>query len=137
MGSGFRPRKIFRYSKSRPINIDNKEIRIHPKSVTKFKDKIRAITSRSNAMSMEARYTKLKQIIVGWVNYFKIANMGSLAQKLDEWIRRRLRVCYWKQWKKIKTKHDNLIKQGIDDYKAWEFANTRKPYVCRTARAVV
>lgn len=104
------------------------EIRVHPKSIAKFKDKIREVTSRSNAMSMEARYTKLKQIIISWVNYFKIANMRSIAQKLDEWIRRRLRMYYWKQWKKIKTKHDNLIKLGIDDYKAWEFANTRKSY---------
>jgi len=104
------------------------EIRIHPKSIAKFKDKIRVITSRSNAMSMETRYVKLKQTIVGWVNYFKIANMGNVAQKLDEWIRRRIRMCYWKQWKKIKTKHDNLTKLGIENNKAWEFANTRKSY---------
>ena len=68
------------------------EIRVHPKSVVKFKNKIRAITSRSNAMSMENRYIKLKQTIVGWVNYFKIANMGKIAQQLDEWIRRRIRM---------------------------------------------
>lgn len=104
------------------------EIRVHPKSVAKFKDKIRVITSRSNAMSMETRYLKLKQIIVGWVNYFKIANMSKIVQKLDEWIRRRIRMCYWKQWKKIKTKHDNLVKLGIENCKAWEFANTRKSY---------
>ena len=104
------------------------EIRIHPKSVAKFKDKIRKITSRSNAKSMETRYTKLEQVIRGWVNYFKIANIGKIVQKLDEWIRRRIRMCYWKQWKKIKTKYDNLVKLGIEDYKAWEYANTRKSY---------
>lgn len=104
------------------------EIRIHPKSVVKFKGKIRAITSRSNAMSMETRYKKLKEVIVGWVNYFKIANMRKITQKLDEWIRRRIRMCYWKQWKKIKTKHDNLVKLGIENHRAWEFANTRKSY---------
>ena len=104
------------------------EIRIHPKSIAKFKDKIRVITSRSNAMSMEIRYIKLKQTIVGWVNYFKVANMRKITRQLDEWIRRRIRMCYWKQWKKTKTKHDNLIKLGIDTYKAWEFANTRKSY---------
>ena len=104
------------------------EIRIHPKSVAKFKDKMRIITSRSNAMSMETRFLKLRQVIRGWVNYFKIANMKSIAQKLDEWIRRRIRMCYWKQWKKIKTKHDNLVKLGIENCKAWEFANTRKAY---------
>lgn len=104
------------------------EIRIHPKSIAKFKDKIREITSRSNAMSMEVRYKKLKQVIRGWVNYFKIANMGKIVQKLDKWIRRRIRMCYWKQWKKIKTKHDNLVKLGIENHEAWKFANTRKSY---------
>ena len=104
------------------------EIRIHPKSIEKFKDKIREITSRSNAKSMETRFLKLKQVIRGWANYFKIANMKKIAQKLDEWIRRRIRMCYWKQWKKIKTKYDNLVRLGIEHDKAWQFANTRKSY---------
>ena len=104
------------------------EIRIHPKSIEKFKDKIREITSRSNAMSMETRFLKLKQVIRGWVNYFKIANMKRIAEKLDEWIRRRIRMCYWKQWKKIKTKYENLVRLGIEKDKAWQFANTRKSY---------
>lgn len=104
------------------------EIRVHPQSIAKFKDKIREITSRSNAMSMETRYIRLKQVIRGWVNYFKIANMGKIAQTLDKWIRRRIRMCYWKQWKKIKTKHDNLVRLGIENNKAWEYANTRKSY---------
>ena len=104
------------------------EIRVHPKSIVKFKDRIRDITSRKNAMSMKTRYIKLKQIIVGWVNYFKIANMKKIVRELDEWIRRRIRMCYWKQWKKVKTKHDNLVKLGIESNKAWRYANTRKSY---------
>ena len=54
--------------------------------------------------------------------------MKSTLISLDEWLRRRLRLCYWKQWKKIKTKHDNLVKLGLDSFKAWEYANTRKGY---------
>lgn len=104
------------------------EIRVHPKSIAKFKDKIRGITSRSNAMSMETRYMRLKQVIRGWVNYFKIANMEKIAQRLDKWIRRRIRMCYWKQWKKIKTKYENLMRLGIESLRAWEYANTRKSY---------
>ena len=103
-------------------------IRIHPKSVKKFKQKLKEITGRSNAMSMARRMLKLKQLVTGWVNYFGIADMKELAQSLDEWLRRRIRMCYWKQWKKIKTKHDNLVKLGIDNFRAWEFANTRKSY---------
>ena len=104
------------------------EIRIDPKSVAKFKDKIRAITSRSSSISMENRYNRLKQITIGWVNYFKIANMVKVAQKLDKWIRRRIRMCYWKQWKKTKTKYENLKKLGIKDDMAWSCTNTRKGY---------
>lgn len=103
-------------------------IRIHPKPVKKFKQKLKEITGRSIAMSMEERLLKLKQAITGWVTYFGIADMGKLVKSLDEWLRRRIRMCYWKQWKKIKTKHDNLVKLGTGNYKAWEYANTRKGY---------
>lgn len=103
-------------------------IRVHQNSVKKLKCKLKEITGRSNAMSMEIRAIKLRQVIVGWVNYFKLADMKSTLKTLDEWLRRRIRLCYWKQWKRIKTKHDNLKKLGINEYKAWEYANTRKSY---------
>lgn len=103
-------------------------IRIHPKSIKRVKETIKSITSRSNGWSMEYRYLKLRQVITGWVGYFRLADMKGIARKLDEWTRRRIRMCYWKQWKKIKTKHDNLVKLGIENSKAWEFANTRKGY---------
>jgi len=103
-------------------------IRVHENSLKKLKAKLKEVTGRSNAMSMELRSIKLSQIIVGWVNYFKLADMKSTLKTLDEWLRRRIRLCYWKQWKKIKTRHDNLKKLGIDEYKAWEYANTRKGY---------
>jgi RNA-directed DNA polymerase len=77
---------------------------------------------------MEERVQRLKQVICGWVNYFGIADMKKLASKMDEWLRRRIRMCYWKQWKKIVTKHNNLIQLGLNDSKAWEYANTRKSY---------
>jgi RNA-directed DNA polymerase len=103
-------------------------IRVHSKPVKRFKKRLKEITDRSNAMSMTQRKLKLKQAITGWVNYFGIADMKWLAKSLDEWLRRRIRMCFWKQWKRIKTRHDNLVKLGIGNYKAWEFANTRKSY---------
>jgi len=75
-------------------------IRVHPKPVEKLKRKLKDMTGRSNAMSMGKRMLKLKQAITGWVNYFKIADMGRLAKTLDEWLRRRIRMCLWKQWKR-------------------------------------
>lgn len=103
-------------------------IRVHEKPLKKFKAKLKELTSRSNAMNMEYRFLKLKQAIVGWVNYFAIADMRNILKTLDEWLRRRIRMCFWKQWKKIKTKHDNLVRLGIPNNKAWEYANTRKGY---------
>jgi len=99
-------------------------IRVHPNYVNRLKE----ITGRSNAMSMEFRVIKLRQVIVGWVNYFKLADMKRTLKTLDEWLRRRIRLCYWKQWKRFKTKHDNLKRLDINEYKAWEYANTRKGY---------
>ncbi len=103
-------------------------IRVHDKSIEKLKATLKKVTERSNAMSMEYRAIKLRQIIVGWINYFKLADLKSALRSLDEWLRRRLRLCYWKQWKKIKTKFDNLRSLGIEVWKAWEYANTRKGY---------
>ena len=101
---------------------------IHAKCIKRFKEEIRAITLRSNGRSMEWRKERLNWLMIGWVNYFRIADMKNIASDLDGWIRRRIRMCHWKQWKKIKTKHDNLVRLGLNQWKAWEFANSRKGY---------
>jgi hypothetical protein len=103
-------------------------LRIHPKSCTKMKQRIRAITSRSNGKGDAWRKETCGYFIRGWVNYFKLADMKSLLEQIDAWYRRRLRMVIWKQWKRIKTKFRNLMKLGIIKSKAWEFANTRKGY---------
>jgi group II intron reverse transcriptase/maturase len=103
-------------------------IRPHSKSIKKFKDKIRELTSRKQARSVEMILKRLKRYTVGWLGYYSIADMESNIKRLNEWIRRRIRQIYWKQWKKIKTKHDNLVKLGIDNENAWKWANSRKAY---------
>ena len=103
-------------------------LRIHPKSMQKMRSKIRVLTSRSNGLGNERRKKELSQYIIGWVHYFKLADMESLLAKVDEWYRRRLRMVIWKQWKRIGTKVVNLVKLGVKKSKAWEWANTRKGY---------
>jgi RNA-directed DNA polymerase len=107
---------------------DRANIRIHQKSYKRFMDRIRDITNRNKGISMNFRIKKLNQYTIGWINYFAVAKAGSKITKIESWIRRRLRACIWKQWKKIKTKGVNLMKLGIPEYKAWQFANTRKGY---------
>ena len=77
---------------------------------------------------MAFRYWKLRQLITGWVSYFGLADMQKKCRELDQWTRRRIRMCYWKQWKKTKTRQDNLVKLGIDNFLAGIYANTRKGY---------
>lgn len=104
------------------------KVRIHPKSITRMKSKIKEMTARSNGMGNEARARKLRSYIMGWINYFKIADMKNLLLATDEWLRRRIRMIYWKQWKKVRTRYKMLQTFGIDKQKAWEYANTRKGY---------
>ena len=103
-------------------------IRVHAKSLNRLRAKLKDLTQRSTGISMESRIEKLNQTIQGWVNYYKLADMGKHCQTTDEGVRRRLRMCYWKQWKKIGTRHDNLVRLGVPNFKAWEYANTRKSY---------
>jgi len=103
-------------------------VRVHPKAIEKLKKNIKEVTSRSNGKSLEWRLLKLKQKLQGWINYFRIADMKTLAKELDQWLRRRIRLCIWKQWKRVRTRFAELKKRGISKEKAWEFANTRKGY---------
>ena len=64
----------------------------------------------------------------GWVGYYHLANMKRFLLVTDEWLRRRIRMCIWKAWKKVKTRMANLIRCGINIYQAYEWGNTRKGY---------
>ena len=103
-------------------------IRPHGKSVKRFKDKIRELTSRKQARSVEMILKRIKVYTTGWLGYYSIADMETLMKRCNEWIRRRIRQIYWKQWKKVSARFDNLKKLGINKYKAWEWANSRKGY---------
>ena len=103
-------------------------LRVHPQSIRKLKDKIRQITGRSNGMGIQKRKERLMQIVRGWVNYFKLADMKRILKPLDEWMRSRIRMVIWKRWKKVKTRFTNLRKLGLDEERARRWANTRKGY---------
>ena len=100
----------------------------HIKSVQKFKAKLCDILIRSRSVSLDERLLKLKQLIYGWVNYFRIADMKILMRETDQLVRRKLRVVIWKQWKKIKRRYSNLRKLGITHRDAYVTANSRRGY---------
>lgn len=106
----------------------NAQITVHIKSKEKMKKRIREITKRNRSISRKELAEELKLFIRGWVNYYRIAMMTAFLKHIDEWMRRRIRMIYWKRWKLVRTKFRNLIKLGINKQKAWEWANTRKSY---------
>ena len=111
-------------------------LRVHPKSIRKFKDKIREVTGRSNGMGIEERRERLNQIVRSWFNYFKLADAKGLLARLDEWIRSRIRMLTWKRWKRVQTRFANLKRAGILAEQAWQWANTRRGY-WRTAHSPI
>ncbi len=90
-----------------------KYLRWHPKALAKFKHEVRRLTGRSWGVSMETKIRELSVYLRGWINYFGIANQYQQCVDLDHWIRRRIRMCYWKQWRKPRTKIRNLIHLGV------------------------
>lgn len=88
-------------------------IRLAPNTLLKFKQKVRRLTNRNGGVSMKYQIFKLSQYLRGWINYFGIANAYQLFMDLDDWIRRRVRMAYWRQWRKPRTKVRNLMKRGV------------------------
>ena len=88
-------------------------IQVQSKSLEIFKQRIRRLTNRNWGVSMRYQLFKTSQYIRGWINYFGIAKGYQLCCDLDHWIRRRIRMAYWRQWRKPRTKVRNLMKRGV------------------------
>jgi RNA-directed DNA polymerase len=104
------------------------QVRPHPVSVQKFQRKLRHLTKRNWSISLDYRIVKLKQVIVGWVNYFRIANMKTAMTRIDEKLRSRIRVIIWKQWKIPRKQIKSLIQLGIPEEEAKGLTYCRKGY---------
>ena len=93
-----------------PLDMDSTKARkdsgceVHRKTKDKMKAKDKELTSRRNIQSYEEWKKKLKQFIVGWINYYKLADMGNLLKNTDEWMRRRIRYGILETLEKSKNK---------------------------------
>jgi RNA-directed DNA polymerase len=102
------------------------KIRWSDKAFREFKRRVKRLTGRSWFVSMEYRYQKLSQYIRGWMNYFGISEYYRPIPEIDHWLRRRLRMCYWKQWRRSRTKIRNLRKLGTSLKAALDVGLSRK-----------
>jgi len=90
-----------------------KKIRWSESSFREFHYQLKQLTRRSWGVSMEYRFGKLSQYIRGWMNYYGISQYYRPIQSIDEWLRRRIRMCYWKQWRYPRTKVRKLMDLGV------------------------
>ncbi|WP_256680689.1 reverse transcriptase domain-containing protein [Bacillus thuringiensis] len=100
----------------------------HPISVQKLQRKLRQLTKRNWSVPLDYRILKLKQVIFGWVNYFRITNMKGVMKQVDKKLRSRIRVIIWKQWKIPKKQIKSLVQLGIPEEEAKGLTYCRKGY---------
>lgn len=100
--------------------------RIAPKSLLRFKKRIRELTKRNRGVSLERMVDELARYLAGWRGYFGFCQTPSVLQSLDSWIRRRLRCFQWKQWRRGTTRFAELRKRGASkDQAATTAGSTR------------
>ena len=113
------------------------QIRVSPKNSKKFKDRVREITRRNRGVSMSHRFTELRRYFQGWVGYFCLVPIKTYFAGLDQWVRRRIRSCYWKQWRRVRTRIQNLLKLGIrKDEAVTHGVSSKGPWVMSSSQAV-
>jgi RNA-directed DNA polymerase len=87
--------------------------RIAPKALARFKARIRELTQRTRGVSADQLIGSLKRYLTGWRGYFGFCETPRVLQRLDQWIRRRLRCFLWKQWKRGRTRFKKLVARGV------------------------
>ena len=102
------------------------QIRVSEKNLKKFKQRVGEILRRNRGISMTQRLRELGQYLRGWMNYFALEQRKSISVTLDKWLRRRLRACYWKQWRLPIARVRKLVGLGIRAEEAYSHGNSRK-----------
>lgn len=98
------------------------------KAYERFKQRVKEITRRNRGHAAQDVIDELRRYAVGWMNYFGISRTYREVLELDEWIRRRVRLYYWKQWKRPRARRRNLIKLGINPKVVFKASRSRKGY---------
>ena len=102
--------------------------RPHQESVQKFKRELKRLTKRSWSIDMTERIKRLNWVIRGWINYFRMGSMKDAMSKIDEWLRTRIRIIVWKQWKTREKRLWGLMKLGAPEWMARQSAGFGNHY---------
>ena len=110
------------------FKIHGKKLKTLDRKVQGFKRELKRITRRCPGISILSRILRLKQYVQGWMAHYGCGLKYDDAVKLDGWIRRRLRMCYWKQWRRPRRRIRELIKLGVNKRDAIRLGLSRKSY---------
>lgn len=98
------------------------------KAQHRFKERIKEITSRNRGHRVKDVIHELNLYVRGWLQYYKLSNTYTVVKDLSPWIRRRVRLYYWKQWKQPRTRRRNLLALGVDPKRVHMASRSRKGY---------
>jgi RNA-directed DNA polymerase len=115
----------FRFFRDRAGKV---RVTVAPKALKRAEDRVRQLTTRNWGVSMERRVKEINRFTVGWTAYFSLADTILPFERLDKWLRRRLRQVRWKEWKRPQTRYRNLRALGIPDRDARSWAASQKGY---------
>jgi RNA-directed DNA polymerase len=107
------------------------------KAHRRFKERIQEITSRSRGVSAFCMLRELRRYVVGWMNYFGISQLYRVVPELDQWLRRRVRMYYWKQWKRARQRRRQLVRLGIHPAEVYKATRSHRGYWFMAGTSIV
>ena len=97
------------------VTLDRKpKLKVAPESEKRLKGKLKQVFRRGRGRSLRRVIAELTPILRGWVAYFKLAEVRASFERLEKWIRRKLRCILWRQWKRPRTRLRELCDRGLD-----------------------
>ena len=97
-------------------------LKVAPTSVQRLRQKAKALMRQGRGRRLDRVCADLHRVLIGWLNYFSVAEVRSTFEQMDGWLRRRLRAVLWRQWKRPATRRRRLIERGLDADRAWKSA---------------
>ncbi|HPT29242.1 MAG TPA: group II intron reverse transcriptase/maturase [Bryobacteraceae bacterium] len=107
------------------------------KALARFKQRVREITRRNRGHRVQDVIDELNRYVTGWLNYFSLSHTYTELLELDEWVRRRVRLYCWKQWKQPRTRRRHLLALGIPREEVHMATRSRKGYWRMSANSIV
>jgi RNA-directed DNA polymerase len=115
-----------------------RKLQVASKSVERLRAKLLPLLQRgARGRKLSAVFEEMAPITRGWVAYYRLAEVKGVFERIDKWVRRRVRAAIWRQWKKVPTRRRELVRRGVDPRQArWHSNNEHGPWWTAGTRAM-